>query len=283
MIINTLTDVPFDDVFAAFKEAFLDYERNWTNTEFEKMLHRRGYVAQLSFGAFDGSRLVSFTLNGIGQHNDVRTAYDTGTGTIPAYRGKGLATKIFQESMPYLQQAGISQYLLEVLQHNEKAISMYTHLGFRKEREFNYFIQEKDEVQLNSNGMSNEYIMQEVQLLPLQMMSMWDFQPSWQNSFEAIARKSDDFKILGVTYKNALIGYGIIEPASGDIAQLAVHKDHRKSGIGAQLLKKLSGFNEAGILKIVNTDRKNEEFTVFLNRHNIPISGTQFEMIKDVM
>ena len=41
------------------------------------------------------------------------------------YRGQNLAGTIFTHSIPFLREAGIHQYLLEVLQNNEKAIAVY--------------------------------------------------------------------------------------------------------------------------------------------------------------
>jgi ribosomal protein S18 acetylase RimI-like enzyme len=108
------------------------------------MLKRRGFNPDLSFAAFDNNEIVSFTFNGIGNFNGIPTAYDTGTGTLKSHRGKGLATQIFEYSIPYLREAGIRQYLLEVLQHNTKAVSVYKNLGFKTSREFNYFAQKNE-------------------------------------------------------------------------------------------------------------------------------------------
>ena len=94
--------------------------------------------------------MVSFTLNGIGSFGGIKTAYDTGTGTIENFRGQGLATKIFQHSVPSLKEAGISQYLLEVLQHNLKAVSVYKKQGFLVSREFNYFVEKMENVKIQS-------------------------------------------------------------------------------------------------------------------------------------
>jgi hypothetical protein len=85
--IRTLTGTSTDSLFTAWAEAFRDYEPTRNKPQLNKMLHRRGYVPELSFGAFDGDQLVGFTLNGLGPFEGKRTVYDTGTGTIPAYRG----------------------------------------------------------------------------------------------------------------------------------------------------------------------------------------------------
>jgi ribosomal protein S18 acetylase RimI-like enzyme len=129
--IKFLDKISFDSLFVAFSEAFNTYEIQVNKEELRVMLNRRGFVPELSFGAFENDKLVSFTLNGIGVFNALKTAYDTGTGTIKEYRGKGIASKIFTYSLPFLKDAGVSQYLLEVLQHNTSAVSVYKSWAFQ--------------------------------------------------------------------------------------------------------------------------------------------------------
>lgn len=139
MEIKSLINTSYDDLFEAFEQAFADYEVQLNKTELRKMMKRRGCDPKLSFAAFDADRIVSFTCNGIGNFNGTLTAYDTGTGTLKDYRGQGLATKVFEESIPDLKAAGIKEYLLEVLQHNTGAVSLYRNIGFEVTREFYYF------------------------------------------------------------------------------------------------------------------------------------------------
>lgn len=111
----------FDTLFNAFERAFSDYEVSFGKEEVRAIPARRGYAPRLSFAAFDNGDIVAFTLNGVGTFNGIPTAYDTGTGTVKEYRGQGLAGKIFSHSLPYLEESGIRQYLLEVLRDNGKA------------------------------------------------------------------------------------------------------------------------------------------------------------------
>ena len=134
MEIRSLADTDFDTLYEAFALSFADYEIHPGREELRKMLRRRGFAPELSFAAFDDGRIAAFTLNGIGDFDGLRTAYDTGTATLPDYRAQGLATRIFEHSLPHLRAAGVRQYLLEVLQHNAKAISVYRKLGFETTR-----------------------------------------------------------------------------------------------------------------------------------------------------
>ena len=280
-IIKSLNNVEFDILYKAFKEAFKDYEIQVTKNELQVMLHRRGFVPKLSFGAFENDKLIAFTLNGIGLNNSVKTAYDTGTGTIKEHRGKGLATRIFEYSLPYLKEVNIESYLLEVLQHNTKAISIYKNLGFKIEREFNYFVQKVESIKLKNIQLEPIYFTKLIDLSEYKTMnSFFDFLPSWQNSFEAVNRKLEDFKILGAFKGNELVGHCILEPKSGDITQIAVNKLHRRKGIASSLFKEILNYNNHHSVKIVNIQTDCHSLIKFLESKDISITGKQFEMIK---
>ena len=281
MDIRSLHDTGFATLFNAFSRAFADYEVQINELQLQTMLTRRGYLPKLSFGAFDGDELVAFTLNGNGLFGGIPTAYDTGTGTLAAYRGQGLATKIFEHSIPYLREAGIRQYLLEVLQHNTKAVSVYRNLGFEVSREFNYFMQANEKVNAIMTKPSHAYSIREVDVAACQSASGFcDFYPSWQNSFESIGRAADDFLCFGAFIENRLIGYCIFESASGDVTQLAVAPTYRRKGIGTALLHETLSRNKYATAKVINTDTTCVDITDFLKARNIELKGQQFEMIK---
>ena len=283
MKIKSLGKISFNTIFKAFNQAFAGYEVQLNSAQLQTMLKRRGFNPELSFAAFDRDEIIAFTLNGTGDFNGIPTAYDTGTGTLKDYRGKGLATKIFEYSIPYLRKMNIEQYLLEVLQHNTKAVSVYKHLGFEVTREFNYFIQKNEEINNEHRTVNVPYSIKPTGIERFSSISdFWDFYPSWQNSFESIKRATDDFVNLGVFAEEKLIGYCIFEPASGDIMQIAVEKQNRRKGIATLLLKEVVKLNKNDTVKIVNTDILCSSITNFLKAKDIAVKGKQFEMIKKI-
>jgi len=280
MKIKSLNQTNFETIFKAFNQSFADYEIQLNKEQLQTMLKRRGFNPELSFAAFEDDEIVSFTLNGIGNFNGIPTAYDTGTGTLKAYRGQGLATKIFEYSIPFLKEANIKQYLLEVLQHNTKAISVYQNLGFETTRELNCFKQKNEEVNIEIKTPPLPYSIQPIDNKAISTLSdFWDFHPSWQNSFEAIQRASDDFIYLGAFAENKLIGYAVFEPVSGDITQIAVDKQHRRKGVGTLLLNEILKLNTFDSVKVLNTDILQPSITHFLKAKNMDIMVKQFEMI----
>lgn len=282
MEIKSLQDISLEKLYEAFSDAFENYDVKISKPQLERMLVRRGFVPELSFAAFDGGLLASFTLNGIGDFNGHLTAYDTGTGTRKAYQGQGLARQIFEHSVPFLKEYGIKQYLLEVLQHNTNAISVYKKQGFEVLREFNYFVQSNESVKVSNDVHLLDFVIKEIALIDYDAVSaFWDFTPSWQNSFEAILRKPDDFHVFGALDGDSnLLGYCVFEPVSGDVMQIAVRKDCRRKGIGSSLLLKAVGMNAFSFIKILNTDIHCESITSFLESRNIQVTGRQFEMMR---
>lgn len=279
--IQSLENLSFDSLFVAFSKAFGGYEVQVDREELQVMLSRRGFAPSLSFGLFDQGELISFTLNGIGEYNGVKTAYDTGTGTIKEYRGRGLASKIFTESLPFLKKAGVKQYLLEVLQHNTSAVSVYRKLGFEVSREFNYFTQLGESVTIPCKTLPLGYRIAKLDLGEMNAFSsFWDFTPSWQNAFEAIQRRENDFRVFGAYKGQDVVGYCVFEPTSGDVTQIAVDRNHRRQGLASALLSEALKSNKHNSVKAINTEISCENSTAFLNSCGIPLRGTQYEMIK---
>lgn len=281
--IKSLKELSIDDLYESFQNAFADYEMQLSKAQLQAMLLRRGYNQEISFGAFQNNKLIAFTFNGVGEFNGNSTAYDTGTGTVKEHRGKGLARKIFLYSIPYLQKAGISQYLLEVLQHNKGAFSLYQKLGFNITREFYYYVVDVSEIKLYEKPIDKTYIIvRDIALSRDMAMKFWDFHPSWQNSFDSVYRQKDNFRIVGAYKNKILTGYAIFEPSSGDITQLAVDKQHRRKGIATKLINEVLKINETSTLKIINSTIYCNSLYEFLKTNSIKPTGKQYEMIKKI-
>jgi len=281
MEIKSLDGVDSKVLYQAFVNAFTDYDAPTPDKAgFDTMLARRGFNAALSFGAFEGGELVSFTFNGTGLYNKTATAYDTGTGTIPEYRKKGLARRIFIESKPVLVSAGIKQYLLEVLQQNIKAVDLYQSLGFETVREFDYYYAPVSEISPNQVTTVSGIELQEVSEPDEGLFTTFqDFRPSWQNSFEAVNRRLNDFTIITASFKGRVIGYGILEPGSGDITQIAVEHSFRRNGIGTALLNRMLGLNRFGSVKMINIEKTCHSLRGLADSVGWKPAGSQYEMI----
>lgn len=281
MEIRPLNTITIDELYTAWQDAFGKYILQINKAELAQMLHRRSYNAALSFGYFDDDRLVSFILNGIGDFKGQKTAYDTGTGTVESHRKKGLASALFTAAVSHLEQVGVKQYLLEVLQDNSGAVSIYKKLGFNVAREFTYYIiNDKPTITANLTG---NYALKELPLNSiLEFTNGYDFEPSWQNNTAALLKAPKDFVCIGAYSNNALIGYGIIEPNKGDLPQLAVSKNYRRQGIGTAIFSELIKHTSQKAIKLINIAATCQSVKHFLAYHHIEISGKQYEMVKQL-
>lgn len=97
-----------------------------------------------------------------------------------------------------------------------------------------------------------------------------------------MTKKPGDFKLIGAFHQNTLVAFGIIEPETGDIPQLAVNKPYRRKKIGTMLLNELKKSNSALIVKVVNIESDQEGIISFLTKNGIPKLVTQLEMIKRI-
>ena len=283
MIINPLSNISLEKIYKTFVEAFSDYHVKFTLSfdDFLFMMNRRGMNRDLSFGAFENERLLGFTLNGIGLWNGFLTAYDTGTGIIPDYRKKGLAKRIFQESLPVLRQNNIKQYLLEVLKQNKVAYELYIKLGFEVSREFDYYVFKKNDIKNYAFAKCPDKIrIEETDEIDwAKAISFFDFEPSWQNSLEAIKRSFDSYFRIAAYKNEDLVGFGFLQKSNGDIPQIAVNKDFRRKGIGSAIFRKLIDINQIENFQIINTEKTDIGMKKFLEHFNIFPSGGQYEMI----
>lgn len=281
--IDSLEHCSMDCVLSAFEKAFSDYDTKFSRAEVSAMLKRRGFCNKLSFAAFtQQDEIAAFTLNGVGMMGGCLTAYDTGTATLPEYRGMGLAPRIFEYSLPFLKNAGIKRYVLEVLQHNDKAISVYKGLGFNVTREFYYFRADKEEVLKHVNNNHSVTI----DICDTDMISrlsdIGDFKPSWQNSVESIVRAGNDVTCLCAFIDDNPVGYCVFDKYSGDITQIAVQEKFRRNGIGTALMCQAAQSMTSPIVKVINTEIPCQTLEGFLMHCGISIAGKQYEMCRDI-
>lgn len=278
MEIRNLEHTDFETLFHGFEKAFADYEIHFEKEEVRSMLRRRGFNPKLSFAAFENDEIIAFTLNGIGTFNGIPTAYDTGTGTVKQYRGQNIAGKIFTYSLPFLQKAGISQYLLEVLQNNQKAITVYRRMNFEVTREFDCFRQTKELI-------DNQKINTSCIIKPInshfvrQAQHDCDFNPSWQNSIESIERGISELTCIGAFLDEKMVGHCVFDAHTGDLTQLAVSNAYRRKGIASRLLQESIAGLKTDFIKILNIHSENQTMPAFFKSKNIPLASKQFEMV----
>jgi len=264
-------------LYDCFLEAFSDYEvdMRMSREQFEQRIARDGVQLEISAGAFDDEKMIGFYMNAAGSWKGTQTAYDAGTGVIPECRGRGVAKELFAFVVHKLKEVSISQYLLEVLTSNSRAVSLYRKLGFVETRVLAVF--------RSSEPVTALAELPGVSIRPVEepdwrlFESFWDGYPSWQNSNDAVERVTKEREILGAYVDGKCVGYSVVFRPSGNLMQLAVAREFRRRGIGSRILSALST-NEP--LKVNNIDEKLTGTLAFFEANKFKIVLKQYEMMK---
>ncbi len=241
--IQTLGNTRMEGIHAAVVDSFSDYPEPYNKSVEEQryLLERRAYNGSMSFGAFSGNNLVSYTLNGVGEWGGQKTAYDTGTGTIKEFRKQ----------------------------------------GFEINRELDYYIAERDKVRIKNTGAPIKYqvkVLDKDSIDWVDLLACWAFKPSWQNSVESIQRKLPYFTFLGIYAGDTLAGYGLIEKHTGDVPQFAIAEEYRGRGLGTRLFGELMQYSETGLVRLINSDAAYVPFKKFMESMSIQPGHGQYEM-----
>ncbi len=280
---KTLQSVPVNALFNCFTKAFADYQVpvNMDLERFETMNIMRGFDPAVSIGAFDGDKLAGFVLSGTGDWKGESAAYDMGTGTLPAYRGCGVGTLMIAALEKELRQHPHRLYLLEVLKENAPAVALYKKSGFTITRGLLCF-QNQEGLSVIPAAASSVEIKSIPPLSREECANFQDWEPSWQNSGQALARCLKPLVWLGAFLDGALAGYGVISATGGLIFQLAVQKSCRRKGLGRALLRAMAQTRpaEKPELKILNIDESDLASVAFFKANGFCELVAQYEMQK---
>lgn len=263
---------------AAFADYFLPLQLS--EEQFKNKLAKEGVELGFCGGAYQNSELAGFILTGLGEWHEIPTAYNAGTGVLPAHRGKGLTEQLYSFMLKKFRESGIEQCLLEVIQENQAALKVYEKLGFKIVRSLDCFRALKKDIDLSSELI--EPVTVQTALKP-DWNAYAEFHaiaPSWQNKKEAFKRSLEKKIILEARIEGgSLAGYAAFYPATGSVAQIAVHSSYCGRGIGTALLKEAVRHIEAPAIMINNVDASSKDFQAFMECRKINRFLGQHEMI----
>lgn len=271
----------------AFSAAFADYAVDTSYMTAERIRLRcakNNVDLDLSVGAYDGERLVGFTLIGIDDWAGERTAFDAGTGIVPEFRGRGLAQRMFEHALPALRRHGVTRFLLEVLQVNEAAIRAYRKAGFEITRELSCFELDVDALPPAPDPPGPLRVRPVDRATVLGFRELVDWQPSWENGFPAIERIPDGLLTFGALDGEDCVGVVAYSPEFNWILTLVVQKDRRRRGVGTALLRELAANLPDGVamVRLLNVDKGDRGMLSFLDRLGFRHEIDQFEMARPI-
>lgn len=274
---QSLENIEISNIHEAFLNAFSDYvvPMKISLAQFQRLLLRRGYQAKNSVGVFQDDQLVGFVLTSTRQWQSTPTTYVIGLGLSPEHRGHGLAKALMQQATLH-NELHTQQFLLEVITSNQPALKLYQSLGYQIGRELLCFSILKTDLTLSS---ANHIAIEISQHAPdYDLSNFWDKHTSWQYSKDTLATEPDHFIYATAYIDQNLVGYGVIDPISGDIYQLAVHPDHRRQGIASSILSTLCQQTESPKIGCSNIDANNHSMIAFLQKQQFKLVISQYEM-----
>jgi ribosomal protein S18 acetylase RimI-like enzyme len=283
MQLRLLTEDDFPAVHETFRAAFADYavEVDFDADRLRRLMVRRGTDLTASVGAFDAGQMVAVMATGVREFEGVPSAYDTFTGVRPAWRGRRLATRMFDVAREELESRGIERFLLEVLQTNEDAIRAYTRAGFVTRRSFH--CHEISAANLCGVEVPGEVRIDRVESIDRLHWEAWrDWPPSWQNSPDSVEASIEDVAWLLASAGGEAVGGAAVVPSARDLPLLAVAPALRRRGVGRALLATATRAIEDGQpLRIINVDADSEADAGFLRAAGARPLLSQFEMVLD--
>lgn len=214
MIIKNLNSISFEEVMQCFLFSFENY---FVQLPADKEYWRKRFVLarvnwELSFGMFDNDKLVAFIIHGIDYYRGKRTAYNTGTGVLPDYRGQGLLPKLYDFAIPVLVKKGVERCLLEVIVENEAGIKAYQKSNFRITRQLRSF----------GGVLAEDKIEQPEECSYQKILELGLYRPehySWDNAAEAIRGSQDIRTFITRDANHKINGYFSLDE-SGNILQM---------------------------------------------------------------
>lgn len=267
MKIQNLKNTPFKEIVNCFIKAFENYyiempkdheyyKNRWTNAKVDY---------SYSYGIFEQEKIIGFILNVIDYRKGYLTAYNTGTGILPEYRGKKLVKKLYEFAINQFKKDTINRCSLEVITENKFAIKAYQSVGFKidktlicfsgkikvKEESFNLI--EKDLKNINWNN------------LPNQDYYAWDFQK------ESI--KHLNLSYFEIVFKNKPIAYFIINQENNFLMQFDLLN---KNANWNQLFNAIKSISKE--IRIINVAKCLEEKINAIKFVGLKETVNQFEM-----
>lgn len=280
--INDLTAVTLTELHEAFKDAFSDYvvPIHLTTTQLKSKMKRDSIRLDLSSGAFHNGRLVGFIMHGLGLFDNKLSIYNAGTGVLPKFRGRNLSMELFNYTLPKIITSGAQQVTLEVIRENIAALKVYKKLGFKIMRDLICY-QEGRRIRISQQEISG-FRFQKTKKPDLESLKkMWDWNPSWQNSMEAVQRIADAHSFILVKHKHKTVGYAAFVNKTGYISQFAVDTNFRRNKIGTNLFWHMQQESKKGLI-LINADKRDGFTQDFLKSLGFRPFIHQLEMILPV-
>lgn len=230
-----------------------------------------GVDFNLSYGMFDEDKLVAFIIHAVDNRAGKLTAFNTGTGVLPEYRGRRIVKSIYEYALNDLLQNGIERSTLEVITKNEKAVRAYQAVGFKISKNYHCFageiaVENTELFELKGIALSDV----DWAGLPNQQYYSWDFQKE-----TILARNYAFYHVLNEGKPES---YFIIGQENHYLAQFDL-LNHQKDG-WERLFSAIKQVSPS--VKIINVDDRQTGKLEYIQSIGLPNTVDQYEMELDI-
>ena len=273
MTVKNLADTDFSTIIDCFHQAFENYFVPFPKeNEFWKTRWQLAKVDfSLSYGMFENNLLIGFIINAVDYRNKKRIAFNTGTGVLPAYRGKRIVKSIYKYAIKDLVQHGITACALEVITENTIAIKAYKSIGFNIVKKYKCF---SGKIQLKSNTKVTLHEINFSEFDALHIPNQEHY--SWDHHKNVL--KNGNYTYFKIINNHIFESFFVINPTNGYIAQFDTLTNKEEAW------KRLfTGINQiAKTVKINNIDERLTNKIKNVALINLKNTIDQFEMRLDL-
>ncbi|MEW5748247.1 MAG: GNAT family N-acetyltransferase [Candidatus Thermoplasmatota archaeon] len=223
--------------------------------------------------ATDGGRVVGY----VNPVVDGGESWVGGVGVVPSHRGRGLGKRLMLAGEEFSRREGARASVLEVIEGNERAYSLYSHIGYRDVRK--YICAEGKPVQFAGYGIRPRRAALE-ELMPMHAEAYSD--TCWQ-------RRKVHGLVSSVRTAECYIadgGFVLVRKveSTGYIPYLGVLPGRRGEGIGTSLAKfALNRLWELGAFKVaIYNLNEDPQVLRMLDKFDFAVTMKQVEMRKSL-
>lgn len=276
MSIKPLSEENAGSLTPVFNEAFSDYlvKVRATPESLAVKMKQESIDPAWSAGAYQEGRLVGFILHGCRSTPSGKWLYNAGTGVIPSARGQNLTEQMYEYILPLAQQAGISRFVLEVIDENTRALNIYKKIGFNIERTLCCFSGAKPP----QPASESLFLLKPLSSLPEVPQAWKDSEPSWPAATASLKQVEESLLMAGAYDGERLVGYIAVLASMGRLLQLAVDPAYRRSKIASALITHCFEAKSYESMLALNVDEQDKGACAFFESIGWKPAVRQYEM-----
>jgi ribosomal protein S18 acetylase RimI-like enzyme len=278
MEFKTLQNVPVEEIYRAFTDAFSNYEvkQEITLPQFSEMITTRSFSPENSLGCFIDNQLVGFILCGIRVYGIEKQGYDIATGVLNEHQSKGIGKEMLAQLIELLKINSVSNFKLEVLEGNYTAINLYKNSGFEITRKLECYEAEK-EMLVFPERLRYQFNSDLSKFVRLKTGSYQLFKPTWQNDLVTLGNFIDKHSYQAIERNGNIVCFGFINRENGRIPQIGVLPEWRNQGLETILFGKLAKQTASNRVSFINVET-GSYLSETLDNIGIQQTISQFEM-----